>query len=363
MLHRSLRVGMVVVLLTLAFLASGGTEEVYAQGGRLVIEEIVHQANISSVIELIQEALTHNQGLSLEDHEIVYSAIGETNVAVDRLYNTGVTGDVFRTAEALLLLQLDLLREVEIATLSGDIDDLRVVAPMLVELAQAKLAFNRQIGHGLTPLAAERDVSVVDIARDDEATRAAIAEVVAAIVEGRPIGLEVSDQVYRALGETARGLDLIDETGETGDVFIAAERVLEQRFHFLVDLERAVISGDLDDLRAVAHDWVELSKAQLTFERQLASRETRRSGQSFLERRQSSFPSGAVQFEDATAHASSDSHSDAPAQLYVVQSGDSLHSIAEKFGITTEQLAQANNIRGTAALRLNMRLAIPASNQ
>ncbi len=282
MLNRIVRVSMMAVFLTVALFSFGGAQQAFAGESAAVVESVVHEADISGVVGLIQQALVDYQGLSLDDQAVVYDAIGRTNRAIDLLYDTGATGDSFNTAEDLLLTQLDFLHEVEAAILSEDISDLNAVNVLLIDLAQRRLAFERQQGNQFTLLAAKEPTSVVDIARDDAATRAAMAEMITALATGRPVGLELSDQVYRALGETSRGLDLVDETVETGDVFSAAVRLLDHRFQFLVDLEEAVISGDLDDLRLVANDWVELSKEQLVFERQVAAREHSRAGRSFL---------------------------------------------------------------------------------
>ncbi|MBS1253799.1 MAG: hypothetical protein MAG451_02852 [Anaerolineales bacterium] len=287
MLSRFARISMVAVFLTVALFSFGSPQQAFAGESAAVVESIVHEADISGVVNLIQQALVDYDGLSLDDQAVVYNAIGRTNRALDLLYDTGATGDSFDTAEHLLLTQLDFLHEVEAATLSEDISDLNIVNVFLVDLAQRRLAFERQQGNTFVLLGAAEPVSVVDIAGDNVATRAAMAELITALSTGRPVGLELSDTVYRALGETSRGLDLVDETVETGDVFNSAVRLLDHRFQFLVDLEEAVISGDLDDLRLVANDWVELSKEQLVFERQLAAREHNRAGRSFLSNRSS----------------------------------------------------------------------------
>lgn len=48
-----------------------------------------------------------------------------------------------------------------------------------------------------------------------------------------------------------------------------------------------------------------------------------------------------------------------PAKTYTVQKGDSFYTIARKNGITVNELAAANNLAPTAALRLNQKLVIP----
>lgn len=391
MLNRFFRVGMIVVFLALAVLSLGNVQKAQAQGSTAVVESIVHEADISSVVNLVQQALIEYRGLSLEDHAVIYNAIGRTNAAIDYLYDTGATGDAFNTAEDLLLTQLDLLRDVEAATLSEDISDLNRVNVRLVDLAQRRLAFERQLGRVFTPAAKRHEVSVIDIARDDAATREAMNLVMQAITQGRPVGLEAVDKVYRALGETARGLDLLDETGETGDVFIAAERLLEYRFVFLTDLEQAVISGDLEDLRAVAQDWVRLAQEQLIFERQVAARDTARSARSFLDRRRSSFLSStfgrsshtevsktntratSLDTPEATAEiteTSSEAQAHAEvqpatpqAQIYVVQPGDTLRSIADSFDTTVRQIAQANSIVNPRLISPGQQLTIPNAHQ
>ena len=285
MLNRVFRVSIFMVVIAVAFLSFSPASAAHAGASATVVESVVRQADITPVIALIQDALVSHSGLSLDDQAVVYRAIGETQAAIDRLYDTGATGDAFNTAEDLLLTQLDLLREVEFALLTEDIGDLNGVVVGLVDLAQRRLAFDRQMGTAFTPIAARHTPSVVDIARDDSATRVAMAKVITALATGEPVDLEISDVVYRALGETSRGLDLVDETFETGDVFNAAVELLQQRFNFLVNLENAVISGDLDDLRAVAEDWVRLSQQQLILERQLTARNTTLSSRSFLSQR------------------------------------------------------------------------------
>lgn len=362
MLTRFVRIGVVAVFLTVALAGVASPQPAYAAEGAAVVESIVHEANLTSVVELIQHALVGHQGLSLDDHAVVYGAIGRTNRALDLLYDTGVTGDRFDTAENLLLTQLDLLREVEAATLSEDIDDLNVATVLLVDVAQRRLAFDRQTGNGFTLLAAQHDVNVVDIARDDAATRAAMAELISALSTGRPVGLEISDLVYRALGETSRGLDLVDETFETGDVFNAAVSLLDYRFQFLVNLEQAVISGDLDDLRFVADDWVELSKKQLVFERQLVAREVNRTGRSFLSSRQNSFLSrrSTVRSADISTHETIEVHEEqSETRVVRVEPGDTLSRIADRYGTTVEQIASLNNITRPSLIASGMQLVIP----
>lgn len=362
MLSRFVRVGMVAVFLAAAFLSFGGAPQAYAGESASVVESVVHEADISPVIDLVQQALIDHRGLSLEDQDVIYSAIGRTNRAVDLLYDTGATGDVFRTAEDLLLTQLDLLHEVEFATLSEDIDDLNGVVVRLVDLSQRRLAFERQMGNFITLLGAEHGVSVVDIARDDSATRAAMAKLITALATGRPVDLDISDEVYRALGETSRGLDLVDETGETGDVFDSAVGLLEHRFQFLVDLEEAVISGDLDDLRFVAEDWVKLSQHQLIFERQLTAREVDRSSRSFLNSRGTSFFSrrSRTDVETSTLDTHADRVNTTP-QFYTVQVGDTLSRIADLFGTTVEQLAKLNNISNPSVINPGTTLVVAAA--
>jgi len=49
-----------------------------------------------------------------------------------------------------------------------------------------------------------------------------------------------------------------------------------------------------------------------------------------------------------------------PASTYVVQRGDSLWSIARKNGITTAELASANNMQGSAILQIGQKLLVPS---
>ncbi|MFQ5854197.1 MAG: LysM peptidoglycan-binding domain-containing protein [Anaerolineae bacterium] len=362
MLTRFVRVGMVAVFLAATFLAVGGSTTARAGESASVVESVVREADITAVVDLIQGALIDHHGLSLEDQAIVYGAIGRTNRAIDLLYDTGATGDAFTTAEDLLLTQLDLLHEVEFATLSEDLDDLNAVVVMLVDVAQRRLAFERQMGNFFTPLGAAHSVSVVDIARDDAAVRVAMARVITALATGQPVGLEISDEVYRALGETSRALDLVDETFETGDVFEAAVGLLDHRFEFLVNLEEAVISGDLDDLRFVAEDWVKLSQHQLIFERQLVARDTNRAGRTFLDRRRSSFFSRSG--IGNTGISLQDTHTQIrraqdTTQVVTVKVGDTLGSIARQYNTTVEALARQNNISDPNQIDVGMALVIP----
>lgn len=362
MSSRFVHITTVVVLLAVAVLSFGAAQPAAAAGSVSDVEGVVHEADVSPVVDLIQQALVDHRGLSLEDHAVVYDAIGRTNRAIDLLYDTGVTGDRFTIAEDLLLTQLDFLYEVEAATLSEDIGDLNAATVMLIDLAQRRLAFERQRGNDFTLLAAEHSRDVVDIAEDDAATRAAMAEVISALATGRPVGLELSDLVYRALGETSRGLDLVDETFETGDVFDSAVRLLEHRFQFLVDLEEAVISGDLDDLRLVANDWVELSKEQLVFERQLIARDAGRASRSFLSSRQDSFLSRRTTSPSTTDVAAradqvQDTHSDT--RVIAVEPGDSLSSIAGRYDTTAQEIARLNNITTPDLIVSGMQLVVP----
>lgn len=366
MLSRFARLSLVAIVLAVALLGFTGTQKASAGESAAVVESVVHEADISGVVHLIEQALTDYQGLSLEDHAVVYDAIGRTNRAIDLLYDTGATGDAFNTAENLLLTQLEFLHEVEAATLSEDIDDLNSTTVLLVDLAQQRLAFERQLGNNFQLLASEHDVSVVDIARDDAATRSAMAELMSALVSGRPVGLEISDTVYRALGETSRGLDLVNETSETGDVFRAAVRLLEHRFQFLVDLETAVISGDLDDLRAVANDWVELSKEQLVFERQVAARDVRRSPQSFLDSRRNSFLSSrrsTFQSSNVATHETQVHENTAKTRVVTIQPGDTLSSIAGQYNTSVDRLAQLNNITRPSLINPGQQIVIPDNQQ
>ena len=363
MLNRIGRVSMVVVILAAALLAFGVAPQAHAAGNASVVESVVHEADITGVVDLIQGALVDHRGLSLDDNAVIYGAIGRTNQAIDHLYNTGATGDVFNTAEDLLLTQLDLLHEVEAATLSQDIGDLNTVVIGLVDVAQRRLAFERQMGNSFTLLGAGHPVSVVDIARDDAATRVAMAEVITALATGRPVDLDISDVVYRALGETSRGLDLVDETGETGDVFTSAVNLLEQRFQFLVDLEQAVISGNLDDLRAVADSWVNLSQEQLIFERQLLAHDVNRSSRSFLSRRADSFFSRSSRLggSSISTHAGSTRLGNTGTVVVTVQQGDTLGDLASRYDTTAETLARLNNISDANVIGAGMLLIVPAT--
>ena len=361
MSSRFVRVSMVVVILAAALLAFGVAPRAFAAGSASVVESVVHEADITGVVDLIQGALVDHRGLSLEDQAVIYSAIGRTNRSIDLLYDTGATGDVFNTAEDLLLTQLDFLHEVEAATLSEDIGDLNIVVIGLVDLAQRRLAFERQMGNPFTLLGAGHAVSVVDIARDDAATRVAMAEVITALATGRPVDLDISDVVYRALGETSRGLDLVDETGETGDVFTSAVNLLEQRFQFLVDLEDAVISGNLDDLRAVADSWVNLSQDQLIFERQLLARDVNRSSRGFLNRRADSFFSRRSSLGGSSISTHETRLGNPSTVVVTVQQGDTLGGLASRYGTTTETLARLNNISDANAIDVGMLLIVPAT--
>ncbi len=364
MLHRVVRISMVVFFLAAAFVAFGVAPRAHAAGSASVVESVVAEADITGVVDLIQQALIDHRGLSLDDQDVIYSAIGRTNRAIDQLYDTGATGDIFNTAEDLLLTQLDFLHEVEAATLSEDIGDLNVVVVGLVDLSQRRLAFDRQMGNNLTLLGAAHPASVVDIARDDAATRTAMARVITALATGRPVDLDISDEVYRALGETSRGLDLVDETGETGDVFDSAVALLEHRFQFLADLEQAVISGDLEDLRAVADSWVNLSKEQLIFERQLLARDSNRASRSFLDRRGASFfsrRSSSLNNSRVSAHNTEIGQVDRGTRIYTVQAGDTLGTIASRFGTTVEELAKVNNISQPNLIATGMQLVIPVA--
>ncbi|RME47200.1 MAG: hypothetical protein D6791_06440 [Chloroflexi bacterium] len=144
MLHRSSRFVLAVLFLATLFVAGGASTPAQAAGEAAYLEDVIHAANIDHITRLIDDALTHLDGLQLEDHDIVYDALGRTNAALDLLYDSGATGDVFNTAERLLVTQRDLLTEVEHATLTGNLADLSTVTPLLVDYAQARLAFERQ---------------------------------------------------------------------------------------------------------------------------------------------------------------------------------------------------------------------------
>ncbi|MFQ5342248.1 MAG: hypothetical protein ACE5F6_11950, partial [Anaerolineae bacterium] len=141
---------MVVLFLAALLLAGTAVTPVQAAGEAAYLEDVIHAADIDHITRLIDDALTHLDGLRLDDHDIVYDALGRTNAALDLLYSSGATGDVFNTAERLLVSQHDLLQEVERATLTGNLADLSTVAPLLVDYAQARLAFERQttLTHG-----------------------------------------------------------------------------------------------------------------------------------------------------------------------------------------------------------------------
>ncbi len=368
MLNRFVRLSVIAVFLAVTMLGFAGTQQAHAGGSAVVVKSVVDEADIGPVVDLIETALVNYQGLSLEDHATVYNSIGRTNRAIDLLYDTGATGDAFNTAEDLLLTQLDFLHQVEAATLSEDLSDMNNATVMLVDLAQRRLAFQRQIGEPFTLLAAEHPASVVDIARDDTATRRAMAEVMSALATGRPVGLEISDLVYRALGETSRGLDLVNETFETGDVFKAAVNLLDRRFTFLINLEEAVISGDLDDLRIVANDWIELSKDQLVFERQLAARKVDRASRRFLDGRQNSFFSRRSlrnprvtthNTQVDTAHDTQVNQQRVQTRVVTVAPGDTLSAFAEQFGTTVEAIARLNNINQPSQISPGMRIVVP----
>lgn len=147
-LHRVSRFGMVIVFVGLLLVAGAGDTPVHASHGDSHIRNLVHRADISDIMSLIHRALDYGGGLSHSHHDTVYNALGRTNTALDLLYSSSATGDVFNAAERLLLTQHDLLVEVERFTLSGNLEDLSTVAPLLVDLAQARVAFERQAGHG-----------------------------------------------------------------------------------------------------------------------------------------------------------------------------------------------------------------------
>ncbi|MBS1252071.1 MAG: Membrane-bound lytic murein transglycosylase D [Anaerolineales bacterium] len=330
-----------------------------AGDGPTAIDAIVREADMSEVVNLILQALSEYRGLSLDDNSAIYGAIGRTERALDLLYETGATGDVFRAAEDLLRTQLDVLRAVEAAVLSEDIADLKTVAPLLIDLGERRLVFNRQLGNSVfAPAYTQQELSVVSIVRDDAALRSVMAEVMAALAEGRPVDLDISDQVYQALSETSRGLDLIDEVGETGDVFEAAVGVLQHRRQFLIDLEKAVISGDIGDLRAVTEDWVSLSQEQLRFERQLAARgddigsrvtpsDTPKTDRPVDEMDVDPEAGGQI---DQANDGRQVNQADTTPHVYIVQEGDTLGAIAARFGTTVGRLAKLNNIARPTAL-------------
>lgn len=140
----------IAVVFAVALLLAGvaGTPAHASHGEAGYIEDVVHRADIDHIMQQIHAALTHGRGLDLADHDVVYNALGRTSTAIDLLYDSGATGDVFNAAEHLLTTQHELLQEVEHATLTGDIGDLSTVTSSLVELAQARLAFDRQTTFG-----------------------------------------------------------------------------------------------------------------------------------------------------------------------------------------------------------------------
>ncbi|MFQ5854196.1 MAG: hypothetical protein ACE5LU_00930 [Anaerolineae bacterium] len=145
MFRRISRLAMAPLFLAALLLAGGAAgSPAYASHEAAYVEDVVHAADIDHITRLIENALSHVDGLSLRDSDIVYDALGRTNVALDLLYTSGATGDVFNTAEHLLRAQLELLEEVEHATLTGNLADLSTVTPLLVGVAQARLAFERQ---------------------------------------------------------------------------------------------------------------------------------------------------------------------------------------------------------------------------
>lgn len=144
MLHRISRFALVGLFLAALLLAGGAASPVHAAGEAAYIEDVVHGADIDHIMTLIHDAINHFDGLLLEDHDVVYDALGRTNASLDLLYSSGATGDVFNAAERLLLTQRELLQEVEHATLTGNLADLSTVAPLLIDVAQARLAFERQ---------------------------------------------------------------------------------------------------------------------------------------------------------------------------------------------------------------------------
>lgn len=353
-------------------LSTPRAQEPKAAESAVVIDDIVREADISEVVNLALQALTEHRGLSSDDQDAVYRAIGRTQQALDQLYETGATGDVFRAAEGLLLTQLDVLREVETAVLSEDIADMKTVVPRLVDLGERRLVFDRQLGtEDFAPAYTEQELDVVSIVRDDAALRSAMSEVMAALAQGRPVDLDISHKVYQALGETTRGLDLIDEIGQTGDVFRAAVSVLQHRRQLLIDLERAVISGNIGDLRAVAEDWVELSQEQLKFERQLSAHSSDGSGdevplltppparnanptatnQSGTQRGESGSTTDQSTPDAHDTYSASAEQTNRIPRYYRVQEGDTLGGIAARFGKTVGHLARLNNISSAQSLK------------
>lgn len=150
MLNKFSRLALVLAFLGILLVAASAVTPAHASHGDRHIEDIVHAADVDHIMSLIDNALRFHGGLLLDDHDIVYNALGRTNTALDLLYDTGATGDKFKAAEHLLLKQRDLLYEVEQATLSGNLADLSTVVPLLVDVAQARLVFERQaaFAHG-----------------------------------------------------------------------------------------------------------------------------------------------------------------------------------------------------------------------
>jgi murein DD-endopeptidase MepM/ murein hydrolase activator NlpD len=69
----------------------------------------------------------------------------------------------------------------------------------------------------------------------------------------------------------------------------------------------------------------------------------------------------AVSANGAPAHVPDSSSAQAGAQTYIVQSGDTLYSIAVKFGTTIAAIQQANNIADPNTLAVGQRLLIPGA--
>ncbi len=73
-----------------------------------------------------------------------------------------------------------------------------------------------------------------------------------------------------------------------------------------------------------------------------------------------SIPGGAGASAAATATTSSAAPSSTAASTYVVQSGDTLWSIAQKFGTSVASVAQLNGVANPSLIRVNQPLTIPA---
>lgn len=161
MLQRIGRLGLVILFVGVSFAAGIGSTPAHASpSDDAYIRSLVHGTGIDHVTSLVHSALDYGGGSSYLHHDTVYNALGRTTAALDELYTSGATGDVFNTAERLLLTQQGLLHELERFTLSGDLTDLSTVTPLLVDVAQARVAFERQSDFGYSSYLPSRSLGL-----------------------------------------------------------------------------------------------------------------------------------------------------------------------------------------------------------